>query len=72
MGFEDFAEFTLSGVSPMDLWVGAVNPEKFATAQQSGTPLPQLHSATWAPDYAPTVKTAMIVETAELLELLDH
>lgn len=72
MGFEDFAEFNLSGIPSMDLLVGAVNPAKFAAAQQSGTPLPQLHSATWAPDYAPTLKTAMTVETSELMELFRH
>jgi len=50
----------------------AAKPESFAAAQQSGTPLPQLHSAAWAPGHAPTLKTAMMVETMELLELLGH
>jgi hippurate hydrolase len=72
MIFEDFAEFNLAGIPSVDLWVGAVNPEKFAAAQQSGSTLPQLHSATWAPDYAPTLKTAITVETTALLELLGH
>ena len=72
MVFEDFAEFNLAGIPSADFWVGAVNPEKFAAAQQSGAPLPQLHSAAWAPDYAPTIKIAMTVETTELLELLGH
>lgn len=70
MVFEDFAEFNLAGIPSVDLWIGAVNPEKLATAQQSGSPLPQLHSATWAPDYVPTLKKAITVETTELLELL--
>jgi len=72
MVFEDFAEFNLAGIPSADFWVGGVEPVKFAAAQQSGTPLPQLHSAMWAPDYAPTLKTAIIVETTELLELLGH
>jgi hippurate hydrolase len=72
MIFEDFAEFNLAGIPSVDLWVGAVNPEKFTAAQQSGSALPQLHSATWAPDYVPTLKTAITVETTELLELLGH
>src|SRR6516225_966311 len=72
MIFEDFAEFNLAGIPSADLWVGAVNPEKFAAAQRSGTPLPQLHSAAWVPDYAPTLKMAITVETTELLELLGH
>jgi amidohydrolase len=70
MIFEDFAEFHLAGIPSVDLWVGAVDPEKFTAAQQPGSALPQLHSATWAPDYAPTLKTAITVETTELLELL--
>ena len=72
MVFEDFAEFNLAGIPSADFWVGAVEPGKFATAQQAGTELPQLHSATWNPDYMPTLKTAMTVETTELLELLAH
>ena len=72
MVFEDFAEFNLAGIPSADFWVGAVKPENFTAAQQSGTPLPQLHSATWAPDYAPTLKMVMTVETTELLELLGH
>jgi hippurate hydrolase len=72
MVFEDFAEFNLAGIPSVDFWVGAVKPENFAASQQSGTPLPQLHSATWVPDYAPTLKMAMTVEPTELLELLSH
>jgi len=72
MVFEDFAEFNLAGIPSADFWVGAVKPDTFAAAQRSGAPLPQLHSATWAPDYAPTLKMAMAVETTELLELLGH
>jgi amidohydrolase len=72
MIFEDFAEFNLAGIPSADIWVGAVNLEKFASAQQSGTPLPQLHSAAYAPDYGPTLKMAITVETTELLELLGH
>jgi hypothetical protein len=72
MVFEDFAEFNLAGIPSADFWVGAVDPEKFAAAQKSGTSLPQLHTAAWAPDYAPTLKTAITVETTELLELLAH
>jgi len=72
MVFEDFAEFNLAGIPSADFWVGAVEPAKFAAAQQSGADLPQLHSSTWNPDYKPTLKTAMTVETTELLELLGH
>ena len=57
MVFEGFAEFNLAGIPSADFWVGAVEPAKFAAAQQSGELLQQLHSATWAPDYVPTPKT---------------
>jgi amidohydrolase len=70
--FEDFAEFNLAGIPSADFWVGAVNPDKFAAAQKTGIPLPPLHSSEWAPDYSPTLKTAITVETAEMLELLEH
>jgi hippurate hydrolase len=72
MGFEDFAELNLAGIPSADFWIGAVEPGKFAAAQQSGTPLPGLHSALWSPDYEPTLKTVIVVETTELLELLGH
>ena len=72
MVFEDFAEFNLAGIPSADFWVGAVDPEKFSAAQKSGASLPQLHTAAWAPDYTPTLKTAITVETTELLELLAH
>ena len=69
---EDFAEFNLAGIPSAIFWIGGVNPAKFLAAQESGTHLPQLHSSLWAPDYAQTLKTAIIVETTELLELLGH
>ncbi len=70
MVFEDFSEFSLAGVPSAIFLVGGVEPTKFAAAQRSSTPLPGLHSSLWAPDREPTLKTAITVETAELLELL--
>ena len=70
MVFEDFSEFSLAGVPSVIFWVGGVERAKFTAAQQSGTPLPGLHSSLWAPDREPTLKTAITAETAELLELL--
>jgi amidohydrolase len=70
MVFEDFSEFSLAGVPSAIFGVGGVEPAKFAAAQQSGTPLPGLHSSLWAPDREPTLKTAITVETTALLELL--
>jgi hippurate hydrolase len=70
MGFEDFSEFSIAGVPSVMLSVGAVEPAKFAAAKQSGTVLPGLHSALWAPDREPTLKTAIVSETAMLMELM--
>jgi amidohydrolase len=70
MVFEDFSEFSLAGVPSVLFAVGGVEPVKFAAAQQSGTPLPGLHSSLWAPDREPTLKTAITVEAMVLLELL--
>lgn len=67
---EDFSEFGLAGVPATMLFVGAVEPAKFAEAQKSGEVLPGLHSSLWAPDYEPTLKTAIRAETAMLVELL--
>ena len=70
MQFEDFGEYSLAGVPSVLLQVGAVEPARFAAAKQSGTPLPGVHSPLWAPDRERTLKTAITVETAALLELL--
>ena len=70
MIFEDFSDLPLAGVPSVMFYVGGVDPAKFAAAQQSGAPLPGLHSSLWAPDREPTLKTAITVETAALLELL--
>ena len=70
MAFEDFSEFSLAGVPSSMFFVGAVEPARFAAAQQSGAPLPGLHSSLWAPDREPTLKTAITTETAALLEVL--
>ena len=51
MVFEDFAEFARSGVPSLLISVGAVDKEKFAEAQKSGTVPPGTHSSLWAPDY---------------------
>ena len=67
---EDFSEFSLAGVPSAMFFVGAVEPAKFAAAQQSGVVLPGPHSPLWAPDREPTLKTAIMAETAALLEEL--
>jgi amidohydrolase len=72
MASEDFGEF--SGVDhkiPLcDFSLGAVNPEKFAEAQHTGAKLPGLHSALWAPDPEPTLRTGVKAMTSVVLDLM--
>lgn len=70
MVFEDFAEYALAGVTATIFYVGTTEPAKWATARQSGTILPGLHSPLWAPDREPTLKTAVMAETAMLMDLM--
>ena len=67
---EDFAYYAQEGVPVAMFHVGAVNPRKFAEAQKSGAQLPSLHSALFAPDFQPTLNTAIQTEVTELLELM--
>ena len=67
---DDFAEFSAAGVPTAMFSLGAANPEKFAEAQKSGVPLPSNHSPYFAPDYNPTLHTAIFSETAVMMELL--
>lgn len=67
---EDFSEFGLAGVPSVMFYVGATEPAKFEAAQKSGTILPGLHSSLWAPDYQPTLKTAIKAEATALVNLL--
>jgi hippurate hydrolase len=70
MASEDFSEFQLAGIPTLMLRVGAVEPAKYDAAMKSGTPLPSLHSALFAPDREPTIKTAMMAEVLALRELM--
>ena len=67
---EDFSYYAQDGIPEAMFHVGAVDPQKYAEAQRSGTALPSLHSALFAPDFQPTLLTAIETEVAELLELL--
>jgi amidohydrolase len=70
MTSEDFAEYGLAGVPSALLHIGAVAPERLADARRTGIPVPAPHSPEWAPELAPTLKSAIRAEMAELLELL--
>ena len=54
------------GVPSAMLWVGAVEPAKFA----SGAPLPSLHSSQFAPDRERTLRMGVTTLVVSALELL--
>lgn len=67
---EDFSRYVEAGVKSTMLRIGATNPEKFAAAERSGEILPGLHTARFAPDLKPSLRTAIQTEVAALLELM--
>jgi len=72
MGGEDFGEFgrTAEKVPVCMFSLGGVNPETLRQSEQTGQPLPSLHSPLWAPVPEPTVKTGVTAMTAAVLELM--
>jgi metal-dependent amidase/aminoacylase/carboxypeptidase family protein len=70
MGSEDFSEFVAAGVPGVYLWIGAVEPGKYAASKQGGPALPTTHSPLFAPDVVPTLKTSILAETVAALALL--
>jgi hippurate hydrolase len=70
MGGEDFSEFGRAGIPSVLLWVGAVEPRRYAAEKAAGRTLPSLHSSLFAPDAERTIRTGVTAETAVLLELL--
>lgn len=73
MTSEDFSDFWVTGKVPSALLhIGAVNAAKFAEIKRTGIPGPAPHSPEWAPDYEPTIKSAIRAEVTMLLELLNR
>jgi hippurate hydrolase len=71
MGSEDVGLFSLDGQIPAVMyWLGASDPDKLAESRKSGVPLPGLHSALFAPVYAPAITTGVTAMTAIVLDLL--
>ena len=65
MGAEDFSQYGQAGVRSVLLHIGAVDPADLA----SGRPLPYLHSALWAPQLEPTLRSMVAAEVVMLDEL---
>ncbi len=72
MASEDFGEFGGKDhqIPLCDLNLGAVEPAKFAEALRTGAALPGLHSAWWAPDPEPTLRTGIKAMTSVVLDLM--
>ncbi|HET8668094.1 MAG TPA: amidohydrolase [Terriglobales bacterium] len=69
---EDFAAYAEGGVPIFMLHIGAVNPQRYQQAKASGTSLPSLHSAQFAPDYKGALPTVITAETTALMELMGN
>jgi hippurate hydrolase len=67
---EDFSEFARDGVPTLMIWVGAIEPSRFAAAMKAGERMPSLHSSLFAPDREATLKTAIVAETTAALSVL--
>lgn len=71
LGGEDFGLYSRAGVPSLMFRVGSVPEKKFAESRKpGGPPLPSLHSSRYAPDFKPTLSTALKAMTALVLELL--
>lgn len=68
---EDFSYFVEQGIPGFYFSLGGADPEKFAEAKASGTPLPSNHSPFFAPDVDPALRTGIIAEIAVLRNLLN-
>ncbi len=71
MGSEDVGVFGLSRQIPVTfLWLGAMDPGKFAAAQAAGKSLPGPHTSRFEPLPEPTLRTGVTALTATALSLL--
>lgn len=71
MASEDFGYLSMDQKIPLTLfWLGAVDPVKVKQSKDSGTPLPSLHSALFAPLPEPTLRTGVKAMTSAVLDLM--
>jgi hippurate hydrolase len=71
MGSEDVGLFSLDEKIPAVMyWLGAADADKLAASRKSGVSLPTLHSALFAPVYAPAIRAGVTAMTAMALDLL--
>jgi hippurate hydrolase len=71
MGSEDVGLFSLDGKIPAVMyWLGAADEGKLEESRKTGVPLPGLHSALFAPVYAPAITTGVTAMSGVALDLL--
>lgn len=72
MGSEDFGQFGLEDhrIPTFMFRVGAIDTERIGTSERTGVPLPSLHSGSFWPAPAPTIRTSVKAMTVAVLELL--
>lgn len=68
---EDFSYYVEEGIPGFYFSLGGADPQKFAEAKASGTPLPSNHSPLFAPDVEPALRTGITAEVAILRHLLN-
>ena len=71
MASEDFSLFTAQGIPSFYFGLGGAEPGKYAAAKAAGANLPSNHSALFAPDVDPTLRTGIAAEVAVLRNLLN-
>jgi len=69
---EDFSEFGASGVPLMMFNIGVYDPDAWAAANKSGTPLPGNHSPLFAPVPKPTIQTGINAMTLAVLSAFEQ
>jgi amidohydrolase len=74
MASEDFGVFGLEDhkIPAVLMWLGAMEPAKFAAAQAAGKPLPGLHTSHFQPDPEPTLRAGVTAMTSVAIALLQH
>jgi hippurate hydrolase len=74
MASEDFGFFGLpdspNRIPAFFLRLGATAPTKLVESQRTGIPVPGLHSALFAPDASPTLRTGVLAMSAAVLDLM--
>ena len=71
MASEDVGLFTLDGkIQVVMYWLGAADAGKLDGSRETDLQLPSLHSALFAPVYAPAVTTGATAMTAVAMDLM--